>query len=69
MSERPKRILCFDNYPEAKLALGNVTYPVVIKPYIWNVRMKRTIIMQMIMGKQPRCCMTHLSILEMGGWQ
>lgn len=33
MSERPKRILCFDNYPEAKLALGNVTYPVVIKPY------------------------------------
>jgi len=33
MSERPKKILCFDNYPEAKMALGNVTYPLVIKPY------------------------------------
>ena len=33
MSEKPKKILCFDNYPEAKMALGNLTYPVVIKPY------------------------------------
>ena len=33
MSERPKHIQCFDNYPEAKLALGKVTFPVVIKPY------------------------------------
>lgn len=33
MSERPKSILCFDNYPEAKMALGKVTFPVVIKPY------------------------------------
>ncbi len=33
MSEKPKKILCFDNYPEAKMALGNLTYPIVIKPY------------------------------------
>lgn len=33
MSEKPKKILCFDNYPEAKMALGNVSYPVIIKPY------------------------------------
>lgn len=33
MSERPKGILCFDNYPEAKMALGKLTFPVVIKPY------------------------------------
>ena len=33
MSERPKSILCFDNYTEAKMALGKVEYPIVIKPY------------------------------------
>lgn len=33
MSEKPKNILCFDNYPEAKLALGKMTFPCVIKPY------------------------------------
>jgi hypothetical protein len=33
MSEKPKGILCFDNYPEAKMALGKVTFPAVIKPY------------------------------------
>ena len=33
MSKKPKKILCFDNYPEAKMALGILTYPVVIKPY------------------------------------
>lgn len=33
MSEKPKKILCFDNYPEAKMALGGLTYPIVIKPY------------------------------------
>ena len=33
MSEKPKNIFCFDNYPEAKMALGNVSYPVIIKPY------------------------------------
>ncbi len=33
MSEKPKKILCFDNYPEAKMALGNVKYPAIIKPY------------------------------------
>ena len=33
MSERPKKILCFDNYPEAKMSLGKVSYPAVIKPY------------------------------------
>lgn len=33
MSERPKKILCFDNYPEAKMALGNVSFPAIIKPY------------------------------------
>lgn len=33
MSGKIKKILCFDNYPEAKMALGNVSYPVVIKPY------------------------------------
>ncbi len=33
MSGKPKKILCFDNYPEAKMALGIVSYPVVIKPY------------------------------------
>ena len=33
MSERPKGILYFDNYPEAKMALGKLTFPVVIKPY------------------------------------
>ena len=33
MSERPKKILCFDNYPEAKMALGNVCFPAIIKPY------------------------------------
>ena len=33
MREIPKKVMCFDNYPEAKMSLGNVTYPVVIKPY------------------------------------
>lgn len=33
MSDKPKKIFCFDNYPEAKLALGKVSYPAVIKPY------------------------------------
>lgn len=33
MSERPKGILCFDNYPEAKMALGKVSFPAVVKPY------------------------------------
>ena len=33
MSERPKKIFCFENYPEAKMVLGKVTYPVIIKPY------------------------------------
>lgn len=33
MSKKPAKILCFDNYPEAKMALGNVSYPVIIKPY------------------------------------
>lgn len=33
MSEKPKSILCFDNYPEAKLALGKVLFPAIIKPY------------------------------------
>ena len=30
---KPKGILCFDNYPEAKMALGKMTYPIVVKPY------------------------------------
>lgn len=33
MIDKPKKILCFDNYPEAKLALGIVKFPAVIKPY------------------------------------
>ena len=33
MSEKPKKILCFDNYPEAKMALGELRFPVMIKPY------------------------------------
>ncbi len=33
MSEKPKSIQCYDNYPEAKLALGKMSFPVVIKPY------------------------------------
>ena len=33
MSNKPKSILCFDNYPEAKMALGNVSFPAIIKPY------------------------------------
>lgn len=33
MNDKPKSILCFDNYPEAKMALGNVSFPAVIKPY------------------------------------
>lgn len=33
MNQKPKSILCFDNYPEAKMALGKVSFPVVIKPY------------------------------------
>lgn len=33
MRERPKKVMCFDNYPEAKMSLGMVSYPVVVKPY------------------------------------
>lgn len=33
MSEKPIKILCFDNYPEAKMALGKVSFPAIIKPY------------------------------------
>ena len=33
MNGKPKKIICFDNYPEAKLALGKVTFPAIIKPY------------------------------------
>lgn len=33
MIDKPTKILCFDNYPEAKLALGKVSFPAVIKPY------------------------------------
>lgn len=33
MSNKPKKMLCFDNYPEAKMALGKVSYPAIIKPY------------------------------------
>ncbi len=33
MSEKPQKILCFDNYPEAKMSLGQMSFPVVIKPY------------------------------------
>lgn len=33
MNNKPKKILCFDNYPEAKMALGKVSFPAVIKPY------------------------------------
>lgn len=36
MSDKPKSILCFDNYPEAKMALGNVCFPAIIKPYGCN---------------------------------
>ena len=36
MSDKPKNILCFDNYPEAKMALGNVSFPAIIKPYGCN---------------------------------
>lgn len=36
MNMKPKSILCFDNYPEAKLALGKVIYPIVVKPYGCN---------------------------------
>ncbi len=33
MSDKPRSILCFDNYPEAKMSLGKITYPAIIKPY------------------------------------
>lgn len=33
MSRKPAKILCFDNYPEAKMALGHVNFPAIIKPY------------------------------------
>lgn len=33
MNKNINKIICFDNYPEAKMALGKLTYPVVIKPY------------------------------------
>lgn len=33
MSNNSKDILCFDNYSEAKMALGNVSFPAIIKPY------------------------------------
>ena len=36
MMEKPKSMLCFDNYPEAKMALGNVIFPAIIKPYGCN---------------------------------
>ncbi len=36
MSNQPESILCFDNYPEAKMALGKVSFPVIIKPYGCN---------------------------------
>lgn len=35
MSE--KKNLYFDNFPEAKLALGKVAFPIVIKPYECNI--------------------------------
>ena len=28
-----ENILFFDNYPEAKLALGKISYPAIIKPH------------------------------------
>lgn len=33
MNDISKGIMFFDNYPEAKLALGKVKFPVIIKPY------------------------------------
>ncbi len=33
MSEKPKKVLRFGNYPEAKMVLGNVGSPAIIKPY------------------------------------
>lgn len=36
MSEKLKKILFFDNYPEAKMKLGKVAFPAVIKPYECN---------------------------------
>lgn len=33
MNNKPKSIMCFDNYPEAKMALGKVAFPAIIKPY------------------------------------
>ena len=33
MNEKPKKILCFNNYPEAKMSLGNISFPAIIKPY------------------------------------
>ena len=36
MREKKPSILCFDNYPEAKLALGQVRFPAIIKPYDCN---------------------------------
>ena len=32
MTEDSIKTLCFDNYPEAKLALGKMLFPVVICP-------------------------------------
>ena len=32
-----KSILYFDNFPEAKLALGKVPFPILIKPYECNI--------------------------------
>ncbi len=36
MNVTSKTKMCFNNYPEAKAALGKVTYPCMIKPYECN---------------------------------
>ena len=36
MNSKLKNILYFDNFPEAKLALGKVSFPAFIKPYECN---------------------------------
>lgn len=33
MNKEPISVFCFDNYPEAKMALGKVSFPAIIKPY------------------------------------
>ena len=32
-----KSVMYFDNFPEAKLALGKITFPAIIKPYACNI--------------------------------